>query len=321
MERENSFSIFSLLLEIYARIIPQYIGVVMTLHYDFKNDCKTIIDQLIQSKYGHTVQSADLEDALLSLGSFIRRIPLTQVWTVIESDVFNPCGHEKAVNAIKRSLSTGIDIKPYLSKTSKKYTYKDILLNNWEILHLHLGDTLEPDGYISRTNDLLYCRFDRKKSIAYFIVIQPHGAWTNKNLLEVIDRNWPESIKEFHIDDGQLATPEPDEKALYTLSINNINAFIEINGKVYMPPGLGHAADGSALIDVLCMQQAVQFIDGIPQIFENYLEQIKANLSILTEENDIQIQLTGFGVVGDKISKINFKAITIDNSIPFSFVP
>mgnify|MGYP007116749074 CR=1 FL=1 len=65
MERENSFSIFSLLLEIYARIIPQYIGVAMTLHYDFKNDCKTIIDQLIQSKYGHTVQSADLEDALL----------------------------------------------------------------------------------------------------------------------------------------------------------------------------------------------------------------------------------------------------------------
>ncbi|MEA5032125.1 MAG: hypothetical protein VB025_08265 [Sphaerochaeta sp.] len=291
----------------------------MTLHYDFKDDYKIIIDRLIQSKYGHNIQSADLEDALLSLGSFIRRLPPTQVWTVIESDVFNPCGHEKEIDAIKMRLTTGIDIKPYLSKTSKKYSYKDILLNNWDILHLHLGDTLGSDGYISRTNDLLYCRFDRKSSIAYFIVIQPHGAWTNKSLLEVIDRNWPESIKEFYIADGQLVAPEPDEKALYTLSINNINALIEINGKVYAPPGLGHAADGSALIDVLYMQQGVRLFKDTHKIFDNYLEQIKSNLITLTKEDDIQIHLTSFDVEDDKISRINFMAIMIDNSISFSF--
>lgn len=292
----------------------------MTLDFDFKNDLKVLIEQKIQSEYGHNLQFVDLEDALLSLGSFYRRIPLRRKWLVRESDTFDSCGHEDVINTIKIKLSTGDDIGPYLSRSTNKPTYQDMLLNNWGILHLHLGETIESDGYISRTENLLYCKFDSYESIAYFITIKPHGYWTNKYLLEIVDRNWPESIKDFCIEEAKLITPEPNEKELWHLSINKINTFIEVNGKVYSPPGLGHAADGSALIDVLYMQQAVKLLDCIPEMYQLYLEEIEAKLRSQTKHKRVQIHLTGFKIKDEKFREIHFKAVANGENIPFTFI-
>ena len=90
-------------------------------------------------------------------------------------------------------------MSPYMSKTIIDADSHDSMLDHWGIYHFHLGTELEESGnFIRRTGDILLCRIDDK--YAYFITILPHGRnvpapWYRKELIEIIHKNWPESIR------------------------------------------------------------------------------------------------------------------------------
>lgn len=113
---------------------------------------------------------------------------------------------------IREEIEAGADLRPRLSRgtihgfvkgapiTAKKnFGHRrdlDLLLNEWNIHHLHLPNILDADGFTRRdpTLDLdllLFAIFRDEK--AYLLDVLPHGEWTNDRLVEVAVRNWPDA--------------------------------------------------------------------------------------------------------------------------------
>jgi hypothetical protein len=57
----------------------------------------------------------------------------------------------------------------------------DLLLNEWGIHHLHIGQT--------KGKQVLYAIFGC--GVAFALAVAPHGAWTSRSLIEVTVRSWP----------------------------------------------------------------------------------------------------------------------------------
>lgn len=157
--------------------------------------------------------------------------------------------HEPALAQIIKKIEAGDDLTPNLSRTvevahdpvaarKSKLTGRkdrDLLIADWDIHHLHLSMSVDRDGFVSRTGDLLFAAFDTDD--AYLINIYPHGAWGLKELLEIFVRNWPAAglLTELR---GVVALSQDysDEERL-ELRNAGIAQPIEIDGRIYMPPG------------------------------------------------------------------------------------
>ena len=76
-------------------------------------------------------------------------------------------------------------------------SFNDALLNDWGIHHVHLGTTIDSDGFVTRTEPVLFARFDSAN--AYLIDVLPHGSWSLQRLVKDLYDNWSASIKHFRI--------------------------------------------------------------------------------------------------------------------------
>ena len=69
------------------------------------------------------------------------------------------------INQIIEKAKTGNNLNMYLSKSIKDNIIKpDKMLNDWGVVHLHLGDK-EKNGYINRTKELLFIYRDNQDYI------------------------------------------------------------------------------------------------------------------------------------------------------------
>jgi hypothetical protein len=147
---------------------------------------------------------------------------------------------------IVRRLENGEDIKPYQSRLTKKTEINDLLLNDWGIHHLHLGDTLESDDYIKRTTPLLYAMFI--ENAVYLIAILNHGQWTNTDLIQIMHDNWKDVMVKFKIVISPLSISEDQRKILRN---KHGNAIVTVSdGTTYGPPGGGIMASGDCMFDI-----------------------------------------------------------------------
>ncbi len=158
--------------------------------------------------------------------------------------------HKGALAAIIASIQSGADLKPHLSRGIKiahdpaadatgklgRRMDRDLLIADWGVHHLHLSTTIESDGFVSRTGDLLFAAFTPDD--AYLINIYPHGSWALKEVLETTVRNWPEAglLSRVHYVVGLLTQEYTDEER-WALRNAGTTGPLEIDGKVYMPPG------------------------------------------------------------------------------------
>ena len=123
--------------------------------------------------------------------------------TILESEEFNcPSDLQSGLDIVRERILNGQDLTPHLSIKLHKLDYNDSLLNDWGIYHLHLGLSLEPDGFVSRTNQVLFARFDQ--NFAYFITVIEHGQWSNQEFVQIIHRNWPDSVYQFRMNIRQV---------------------------------------------------------------------------------------------------------------------
>lgn len=67
----------------------------------------------------------------------------------------------------------------------------ELLISDWGLHHLHLTTELEPDGFVERTDDLLFAAFTDKD--AYLIGIYPHGSWVLREVIETLVQEWPDN--------------------------------------------------------------------------------------------------------------------------------
>ncbi|WP_339270620.1 hypothetical protein NYE54_05495 [Paenibacillus sp. FSL K6-1330] len=153
-----------------------------------------------------------------------------------------PVQLQAGLDSVVEKIAKGESIKSNLSKKIVNLKYNDDLLNDWGVYHLHLGTSLDNEGFVERTGPLLLARFDNVK--AYLINIMPHGSWTKKEIITTVHKNWPESIAHFKMKLQRLEKEITDEdrKSLRRLHANTV---VEMGGGViYGPLGGGYTTSG-----------------------------------------------------------------------------
>ncbi len=203
------------------------------------------------SGFGYSDIPPNNEAVVHTYLNLVRRLIQPIPRMVLKSSEFAcPPQYQQGLADVERQISHGRDLRPYLSKELTNPRYNDHFLNDWGIHHLHLGHTLEPDGrFMVRSGPVLCCRFE--KAVAYFIQVISHGEWAKQELVAILHRNWPESIKQFRLKTVTGMAVKLTDQDIRCLRRKNVNTVVDIgNGVMYGQIGGGFTASGIS-VDVV----------------------------------------------------------------------
>ncbi|QKU36228.1 hypothetical protein [Campylobacter sp. RM16192] len=200
---------------------------------------------------------------------------------------------KEAIGNIKDMAESGQTLTQYLSKGIVKNTKKpDKLLNDWGIIHFHLSNDIQNDGFCKRTKELLfaYRNFNNPTDI-YFLDIFEHGHWTKKMIVEIIHSNWPKAIAPFRVECMDI-THNPTDDEIKSLRGANINSAIKLNdGTVYMAIGGGMTMLGTNMWSTLNQNSTLRFfIDTEKKLVDEFKISAEA-LSLVFENKKLTIKL------------------------------
>ena len=164
-------------------------------------------------------------------------------------------------------MRQGGNLNPFRSKRITKQNEPDGLLDFWRIHHFHLGTRADCDGFMQRTDELLFCLFD--DTCAYFIRVAPHHPqpWFMKELLEIVHSNWPDTIGPYRLKGVTGSDPERSDNDRKLLRQANVMSHHTMqDGTTYIETGLGnttggvHIGDLSWADNVYTIAQAVEAV-------------------------------------------------------------
>jgi hypothetical protein len=197
------------------------------------------------------LNSKTLNELLLIFGNWRARFVPANARTVHRSPelIANPKSstHQLALAHLEHQIQTGSDVTPHLSRGVKN-AYEptasrgaklqrrpdlDLLIADWGIHHLHLSTSIEADGFVGRTDDLLFAAFT--PTDAYLIDIYAHGAWTEIELMRVVADHWPNAgiIQPAVSLVGLADQVSPDERR--QMRNAGVAQLLGINNTVWMP--------------------------------------------------------------------------------------
>lgn len=210
-----------------------------------------------------------------------------------------PAEHLTAYQKIVSDIQLGNALNKYQSRNLKRLDYDDDMLSHWRIQHFHLGDTVETDGFVSRTSDLLFIHFS--KSQAHIIGIFSHGDWSDLDIIETIHKNWPNLLTSFKSE----TTSEPlTEEQYKILRSKGYNTTVRVqDGTEYHSPGFGVVANGSPV-------EAITNVQRILIKFENSFNEISMNIDQILEA-DPQRRTTEIATIGLEMDEVNQRFVYI----------
>jgi hypothetical protein len=145
--------------------------------------------------------------------------------------------------------ASDIEVPAAVTRRPRRRKDRDLLLAEWGIHHLHLSVARgrHPD-FVRRTDHVLFVAFRRND--AYLLDLRRHEAngdnWAAKDLLEIAVRNWADGGILDHVESAiGLEGDEPTDEQRRTLREAGVNLAVEIDGRVYLPPG--QTLDGAPL--------------------------------------------------------------------------
>jgi hypothetical protein len=148
------------------------------------------------------------------------------------------------VAALEAKIRRGDDLKPHLSRRLLDAAHNDALQNDWGIYHLHLGATLQPDGFVERTDELLFVRVT--DAAIYGLAIAPHGRFGDTQLLEIVHRHWPQQLRPYVMKAVSVSPDLTSDEIAELRAAGMSMAYNLPDGTVLMPPGGGYATNGSS---------------------------------------------------------------------------
>lgn len=174
-----------------------------------------------------------------------RLIPPTPRKVFKASGFWCPPEYSAGLALLESRIVAGANLAPYLSRKLPRLDFKDGLLNDWGIHHLHLGTELDEKGRIEGTKEILFARFDQ--GAAYFLGIQGHDAWTRREFVQIIHDNWPKTIEKSRLKSHHEVGEKFSDDEFATLRRKHVNTTIQVtDGAVYAAIGGGFMADGSS---------------------------------------------------------------------------
>ncbi|EMB4080007.1 hypothetical protein [Klebsiella aerogenes] len=243
-----------------------------------------------------------------------RRIPSVKRRIVIElPGIQVPKETEKAYDSIRRKLTLGLSIKPHLSLSTSKYIYNDLLLNYWNIHHLHLSEEPYKKGYFKRTGPVLFCMFFDNAVV--LIDIMPHGSghsdvWVNEKLIKKLHKYLPESIERYKVKGIRGHNLDSTQRLALQKSHCNYSLKME-DGTVYQLMGI--MSNGDCFHDIHRLMHVQRNIDYFTKVIELNEQSISTSLeSNPSEKISLTISLHGNQV---KLYAIEKRA-TLELSMP-----
>lgn len=148
------------------------------------------------------------------------------------------------LNLVKSKIEKGEDITPHLSGKFKDLNYHDMMLNDWDVHHLHLGTKMnKKTGLVKRTGPILYVKFDNEN--AYFIQIMKHGEWANDKIIKILHNNWLQILDPYLMKGVIEVTPKISNEERALLRKAGVSTAVEIDkGIAYKFLGGGYSSTG-----------------------------------------------------------------------------
>jgi hypothetical protein len=105
-----------------------------------------------------------------------------------------PPEHQAGLDALLKVSEAGGDLRPYQSTGMETDNYDDGMLNAWGLHHFQMGTASHPrfPGYKARTGPLLYAVVTN--DTLYCLAVLPHQQWSNQQLIDLLDKNFPELL-------------------------------------------------------------------------------------------------------------------------------
>jgi hypothetical protein len=220
---------------------------------DFFHDLAKILENEL-TRAGYVIPHGRSDESLVRdhLNVLHRLIP-TKPRTILESpNLICPPNLRAGYEEVKRKASVGESLVPHQSRLLDDLEYRDPLLNDWGIHHLHLGTSLESHGYVTRTGPVLFARVTDDSVFA--IQIYTHGAWSKREIVEILHRNWPDSIERYRVKGITLQTQFTDRE-IGNLRDAGVQAFIQVDNSVYAPIGGGIVTSGDSMRVIMASDQ------------------------------------------------------------------
>ncbi len=258
---------------------------------DLFSDWVEIVKTELESK-GYIFNTSDPDEISIQYFNYLKRIIPPKPRNIKKSDVFNcPENLIEGLNLLESKIQNGEDISAHLSRKLKNLEEIDDLLYDWGIFHLHLGTTIEDDGYINRTGPLLFGYYDDENF--YFINVMPHGSWTRQEILKTIYRNWPETFDKYRLKNENVVglSHNVTDDEIKKLRNANINVLIEVEpGVIYVTPGGGFVSSGHSMEVVKQHMMNKKYLKQLEEQLKNDTETIlktcfNGNLDFITNDN------------------------------------
>lgn len=242
---------------------------------DFFHDLAKILgSELTTAGYSPSPATSD-ESIVRDYLNVIHRLIPTKPRIVLESsELVCPPDLTAGYEELKRKASAGESLIPHQSRGLDDLEYRDQLLNDWGIHHLHLGTTLESHGYVKRTGPLLFARATDDHLFA--IQIYKHGAWSKKQIVEILHRNWPDSIERYRLKGIVRLVTQHTDQDIKNLRDAGIQALVQVDNSVYGPIGGGIMTSGESM---LVMQSVIDLRRSCRQLEQVTTQMVSSELS------------------------------------------
>jgi len=221
------------------------------MNIDFRADWVAILKAEICSlgyKVDPKLDTRSISETYFNLQRL--RISATPRMVLISREFSCPADLTSGLELIKDKASKGEDLRPHQSCEFADPNYNDRLLNDWDIHHLHLGIQIQANGFVERTGPVLFARVTHDTFYLLDVMHHGHGhqPWIKKILVEIIHKNWPDSIAECRLKGIVDIEFNPSEQEIGQLRKANINTMLKMDdGTIYGPLGGGFIGSGISL--------------------------------------------------------------------------
>lgn len=198
-----------------------------------------------------------------------------------------PALYSNSYGNIKSDIELGNNLAKYQSRKLKELDYDDDMLSHWKIHHFHLDTTIDSDGFVSRTCDLLFLHFS---DIACHILgVFDHSSWCDIDLIETIHQNWPSALAACKLNSSSNPLREEEYKILRANKM--CASVVTQDGTEYISPGLGVLSNGAPLFSVLNSQNTIYTIVQDFKYISDNIDQILCDCTVSRKKDVLTIGL------------------------------
>jgi hypothetical protein len=246
-----------------------------------------------------------------------RLIPCRPRKVIVSEQVAARMAAYPAIKRLKTEFAVGRDVSPWLSdrvRNRKDDPMADLMFNDWQVSHFHLGNV-----FVSRSKvgprpqgELLLFALVKANRVT-FLDLHPHGAWAMQQILHVLLQTSPQDMPEMKGVLGPRSGGGRTDEEHLKLRQSGLTAPIHLDGRMFLPPGLGVSTSGHATRIVFLFNNLSKQIRHIQGLFKdnNLPQQLLRKLAIVGVPARLGVKLRDDGclIIHEKTRAIELLAL------------